>query len=75
MSQEGQKDHLLNQLQSKYLSAFEQGTVIGARRTCSCQELQRCWVFHTQQILVCIKNGPPTKGHPDNLAKLWKALE
>jgi hypothetical protein len=32
-----------------------------------CQELQHCWVFHTQQFPVCIKNGPPPKGHPDML--------
>ena len=30
---------------TKYLSAFEQGMVVGARRTGFCQELQRCWVF------------------------------
>ena len=40
-----------------------------------CQELQRCWVFHAQQFPVCIKNGPPLKGHPANLTKLWEALE
>jgi hypothetical protein len=32
-----------------------------------CQELQRCWVFHTQKFPVCIKNGPPPKGHPANV--------
>ena len=40
-----------------------------------CQELQRCWVFHAQQFTVCIKNGPPLKGHPANLTQLWEALE
>jgi hypothetical protein len=44
---------------TKYLSAFERGMVVGARRTGLCQELQRCWVFHSQQFPVCIKNGPP----------------
>ena len=60
---------------TKYLSAFERGMVVGARRTGLCQELQRCWVFHTQQFPVCIKNGPPPKGHPANLTQLWEALE
>ena len=40
-----------------------------------CQELHRCWVFHAQQFPVCIKNGPPPKGHPANLTQLWEALE
>ena len=40
-----------------------------------CQELQRYWVFPTQQFPVCIKNGPPPKGHPVNLTQLWDALE
>uniref|UniRef100_A0A4W5JJF7 non-specific protein-tyrosine kinase n=1 Tax=Hucho hucho TaxID=62062 RepID=A0A4W5JJF7_9TELE len=40
-----------------------------------CQELQRCWVFHTQQFPLCIKSGPPPKGHPANLTQLWEALE
>jgi hypothetical protein len=48
---------------------------VGARSTGLCQELQHCWVFHTQQFLVCIKNDPPPKGHPDNLTQLWEALE
>ncbi|CDQ69862.1 unnamed protein product [Oncorhynchus mykiss] len=49
--------------------------LVGARRTGLCQELQRCWVFHNQQFPVCTKNGPPAKGHPDNLTQLWEALE
>ena len=49
--------------------------VEGARSTGLCQELQRCWVFHTQQFPVCIKNGTPPKGPPDNLTRLWEALE
>jgi hypothetical protein len=57
------------------LSAFERGMVVSARRTGVCQELQRCCVFHTQQCPVCIKNGPPPKGHPANLTQLWEALE
>ena len=24
---------------------------------------------------MCIKNGPPPKGHPANLTQLWEALE
>uniref|UniRef100_A0A4W5JDV5 HDGF like 3 n=1 Tax=Hucho hucho TaxID=62062 RepID=A0A4W5JDV5_9TELE len=44
--------------------------VVGARRTGLCQELQRFWVFHTQQFPVCINNGPPPKGHPANLTQL-----
>jgi hypothetical protein len=40
-----------------------------------CQELQLFWVFHAQQFPVCIKNGPPPKGHPANLIQLWEALE
>jgi hypothetical protein len=59
---------------TKYQSAFEQGMVVGARRTGLCQELQRCWVFHTQQFPVSIKNGPLPKGHPVNLTQLWEAL-
>ena len=60
----------------KYLkSAFERGMVVDARSTGLCQELQRCWGFHAQQFPVWIKNGPPPKGHPDNLTQLCKALE
>ena len=51
----------------KYLSAFERGMVVGARRIGLCQELQCCWVFHAQQFPVCIKNGSSAKGHPANL--------
>ena len=58
----------------RQLSAFERGMVVGARCTGLCQELPLCWAFHTQQFPVCIKNGPPPKGHPDNLAQLWEAL-
>ena len=61
--------------QDKNVSAFERGMVAGARHTGLCQELQRFWVFHAQQFLVCIKNGPPPKGCPANLTKLWEALE
>jgi hypothetical protein len=60
---------------TKDFSAFEQGVVVCARRTCLFKELQRCWLFHTQQFPVCIKNGPPTKGHTANLTQLWEALE
>ena len=47
---------------TKYLRAFEQGMVVGARHTGLCQQLQCFWVFHAQQFPVCIKNGPPHKG-------------
>ena len=56
------------------MGAFEQGMVVGARHTGLCQ-LQRCWVFHAQHFPVCIKNGPPTKGHQTKLTQLWEALE
>ena len=39
-----------------------------------CNEQQRCWVFHAQQFPVCIKNGPPRKGHTGNMTQLWEAL-
>ena len=58
-----------------YLSAFERGMVVGARHTRLFQELQSCCVFHAQQFPLCIKNGPPPKGHPANLTQLWEALE
>jgi hypothetical protein len=32
----------------QYLSTFERGMVVGARRTGLSQELQRCWVFPAQ---------------------------
>ena len=35
---------------TKYSSAFEQGMVVGSRRTGLCQELQRCWVVHAQHF-------------------------
>jgi hypothetical protein len=57
-----------------FLNAFEQVKVVGARRTCLCQELQCGWFFHAQQFPVCIKNGPPPKGHPANLTQLWQAF-
>ena len=60
---------------TKDLSVFEWSMVVGAMCTSFCQELQRCWVFHTQQFPVCIKNGPPPKGHPANLTQLWEALK
>ncbi|XP_070304203.1 uncharacterized protein [Salvelinus sp. IW2-2015] len=28
-----------------------------------------------RDVPVCIKNGPPSKGHPANLTQLWEALE
>jgi hypothetical protein len=58
-----------------FLSAFERGMAVGARRTGLCQELQHCWVFHAQQFPVCTKNGPPPKGHPAELTQLWEVLK
>ena len=53
---------------TKYLSAFERDMVVGAKRTgLSVSRTACCWVFHAQQFPVCIKNGPPPKGHPANL--------
>jgi hypothetical protein len=40
---------------------FEMGMLVGARRTDLCQELKHCSIFHTQQLPVCIKNGPKPK--------------
>ena len=44
---------------TKDLSAFERDMVVGARYTGLC-------------VKNCIKNGPPTKGHPANLTQLWE---
>ena len=58
------------------LSAFEQGMVVGARRTgLSVSRTINAAGFHTQQFTMCIKNGPPPKGRPANLTELWEALE
>ena len=57
-------------VKTKDVSILEQVMVVGARRTGLCQELQRSWIFHTQQFPVCIKNGPPPKGHPANFTQL-----
>ena len=46
-----------------------------ARQNKRTKELQRCWVFQTQQFPVCVKNGPPPKGYSANLTQLWEALE
>jgi hypothetical protein len=59
---------------TKHVNAFERGRIVGARHTGLCQELQLSWVFHTQQFLVCIKNGQTPNGHPANLTQLWEAL-
>ena len=50
--------------------ARQLGMVVGGRCISLCQEWQRCWIFDTQQFPVCIKNGPPLKGHPANLTQL-----
>jgi hypothetical protein len=57
---------------TKHLNAFEWGMVVLCRfvsRNCNAAE------FFTQKFCVCIKNGPPPKGHPANLTQLWEALE
>ena len=65
---------------TKYLSAFERGTVVGARHIGLCEELQRCWVFNTQTFPVRIKNGQAPTGHPANwtavvrIGVLWTAV-
>jgi hypothetical protein len=62
--------------ETKDLSAFERGMVVGARCTSLGQELQRCWVFHAQQFPKCIQNGPPPeRTSPAKLTQLWEALE
>ena len=61
---------------TKYLSAFEQGMVVGVRCTgLSVSRIATLLGFHAQQFPVCIKNGPQPKGHPANLTQLWEALE
>ena len=60
---------------TKDISVFEWGMVVGARRTGLAQELQHCWVSPARQLPVCIKNGPPPKGHTVNFTQLWEALE
>ncbi|XP_064807815.1 carnitine O-palmitoyltransferase 1, liver isoform-like isoform X1 [Oncorhynchus masou masou] len=32
-------------------------------------------IGHMWEFPVCIKDGPPSKGHPANLTQLWEALE
>ena len=39
---------------TKYLRAFEQGMVVGTRRTGLWQEPQCYWVFHAQQFPMCM---------------------
>jgi hypothetical protein len=67
--------HLEGEWARQDLSAFGRGMVVDDRHTGLCQELQRCCVFLTPQFPVCIKNGPPPKGHPANLTQLWEALK
>ena len=53
---------------TKYLSVFERGMVVGARRTgLSVSRTATLLRFSCLQFPVCIKNGPPSKGHPANL--------
>ena len=67
---------------TKYLSAFERSIIVGARHRCIVGARHRCqvWVrncntdgfFHAQQFPVCIKNGPPPKGHPANITTVGR---
>ena len=59
---------------TKYLSDIERGMVTGARRT-GLSVSRTATLLGSQQFPVCIKNGPPSKGHPANLTQLWEALE
>ena len=50
--------------------------VAGTRRTgLSVSRIATLLNFHTQQFPVCIKNGPPPKGHLANLTQLQEAME
>ena len=62
------------------LRAFDQGRVVGARhnglnvsRTATLLGL--LLGFHAHPFIVCIKNGPPPKGHAANWKQLREALE
>ena len=62
--------------QDKIYSAFEWGMVVGARRTGLIVSRTATRLgFSQSTVPVCIKNGPPPKGHPANLTQLWEALE
>jgi hypothetical protein len=50
---------------TKDLSTFEQGMVRTAMLL----------GFSPSTVSMCIKNGPPRKGHSANLTQLWEALE
>jgi hypothetical protein len=66
----------IQRVMTKDLSAFERGMIISARRTgLSVLRSVTLLGFHAQQFPMCIKNGPPSKGHPANLTQLWEALE
>ena len=56
---------------TKDVSAFEWGIVVGARLTSLSVSII---FFHIQKFPVCIKNGPPPKGHQANITQLWEAL-
>jgi hypothetical protein len=49
--------------------------VIGARRTGLSVSRTAMLVRFFTRFPVCIKNGPPPKGHPANLTQLLEALE
>jgi hypothetical protein len=61
----------------KDLSAFERRMVVSARHTgLSVSRTAALLGFtHAQPFPVCIKNGPPPKGHPANMTQLWEAFE
>ena len=59
---------------TKNVSAFERGMKVVGVLFCV-KNCNAAGFFLTQQIPVCIKNVPPTKGHPANLTQLWEASE
>jgi hypothetical protein len=56
--------------QYKYLSAFERGMVVGARRTGLCEELQRCLVLHTRTVSRVYYERSTTHRSSANLTQL-----
>jgi hypothetical protein len=60
---------------TKDLSAFDRGMVVGARRTgLSVSRSSTLLDCSHNSFPVCIKNGPPPKGHAANLTQQWESL-
>ena len=57
---------------TKYLSVFERGMVVGARRTGLSVSTTALHLGFSRSV--CKNNGPSPKGHRDNLTQLWEAL-